>query len=479
MEKLYQWIRRQQEEGSRVTTVDILNYIQFEAVSGLKINLGKSELVPVGVVHNIDLLLNVLGCKQGSLPMKYLGLPLGANFKDKTIWNSILEKMERKLAGWKHLCLSKGGRVTLIKSTLSNLPTYFLSLFPIPASVANRIEKLQWNFLWGGFGDEPKIHLVKWATVCAPISSGGLGIRKIRLFNIALLGKQLWRFGIEMDALWRQVIELKYGCLWGDSVPDLSMVLTVLVYGRVSIRDDLLSLAIFYMILVMGPGNKEASVAELMKSPNGVLFWDVSFFRGMHVRELEALSSFMETIYAGPTIFGFPWKSIWKQKIPSRVAFFVWSAALGKCLTIDNLRKRKNELDYCGEEPSMSPRVPVQHQYSQTVTNFMNSGFPISSGSSCPTTAVQGIRSEHCDQQSKNSVFSNALSSPVRQSLQHYHITRGGYCPNGGLPLGNGARNNEPTIINNQSRDSSALNLSSNDSAMDMHADSPAHEFIY
>ena len=73
--------------------------IWFEAVSWLKINLGKSELVPVGVVHNINLLLNVLGCKQGSLPMKYLGLPLGANFKEKTIWNPILEKMERKLAG--------------------------------------------------------------------------------------------------------------------------------------------------------------------------------------------------------------------------------------------------------------------------------------------------------------------------------------------------------------------------------------------
>ena len=44
----------------------------------------------------------------------------------------------------------------------------------------------------------------------------------------------------------------------------------------------------------------------------------------------------------------FPWKSIWKQKIPSRVAFFVWTAALGKCLTIDNLRKRKVWiLDWC------------------------------------------------------------------------------------------------------------------------------------
>ena len=73
--------------------------IWFEAVSGLKVNLGKSELVVVGAVPNMDLLVAVLGCKQGSLPMKYLGLPLGAKFKDKSIWNPILEKMERKLLG--------------------------------------------------------------------------------------------------------------------------------------------------------------------------------------------------------------------------------------------------------------------------------------------------------------------------------------------------------------------------------------------
>ena len=130
-------------------------------VFGLKINLGKSELVPVGVVHNFVLLLNVLGYRQGTLPMKYLGLPLGVKFKDKTIWNPILEKIEWRLAGWKCLYFSKGGRVSLIKSTLFNLPTYFVSLFPILAAMANRIEKLQQNFLWGGISDEPKFHLVK------------------------------------------------------------------------------------------------------------------------------------------------------------------------------------------------------------------------------------------------------------------------------------------------------------------------------
>ncbi len=124
-------------------------------------NLGKSELVPVGDVPFIEDLAGMLGCKTSCLPMNYLGLPLGAKFKTKSIWNGVLEKMEKRLAGWKRLYLSKGGRLTLIRSTLSNIPTYFLSLFPISAALAHRMEKMQWDFLWGSMGDEFKFHLVK------------------------------------------------------------------------------------------------------------------------------------------------------------------------------------------------------------------------------------------------------------------------------------------------------------------------------
>lgn len=99
----------------------------FEVISSLKINLGKSELVPVGKVSNMDSLVDISGCDMGSLPMKYLGVPLGAGFKEKAIWNPILEKANKRLAGWKRLYLSKGGRVTLIKSNLSRIPTYLLS----------------------------------------------------------------------------------------------------------------------------------------------------------------------------------------------------------------------------------------------------------------------------------------------------------------------------------------------------------------
>ena len=190
-------------------------FVWFQASSGLKINLGKFELVPVGSVPDVEELAVVLGCKVGTLPMSYLGLPLGSSFKDKTIWNGIVEKLETRLAGWKRMYLSKGGRVTLIKSTLSNIPTYYLSLFPIPVGVAHRIEKIQRDFLWGGLGEDFKYHLVSWDRVCTPLCYGGLGIRKLLLYNQALLGKWIWRYAREKEALWRKIVDLKYGGWWG------------------------------------------------------------------------------------------------------------------------------------------------------------------------------------------------------------------------------------------------------------------------
>ena len=77
-----------------------LLFTWFEAISGLKINLSKSEVDPVGQVPDIKLLANIMGCNITYLSMSYLELPLGAKFKSKQIWDPILEKMERKLAGW-------------------------------------------------------------------------------------------------------------------------------------------------------------------------------------------------------------------------------------------------------------------------------------------------------------------------------------------------------------------------------------------
>ena len=136
-------------------------------------------------------LANILQCRVGNLPMTYLGMPLGSSYKTPTIWNPILERMEKKLSGWKRLYLSKRGRLTLLKSTLSSLPTYYLSLFTIPKAVAIRLEHIQRNFLWGSSVECFKYPLVTWEKVCLSREFGGLGIRKLVPSNQALLGKWL------------------------------------------------------------------------------------------------------------------------------------------------------------------------------------------------------------------------------------------------------------------------------------------------
>ena len=80
--------------------IDVLYGIlaRFEVVLGLKINLGKLEWVPIGDVPNMEELVEMLGCRQSFLPLKYLSLLLGATYKEKLIWNPVLEKMERHLA---------------------------------------------------------------------------------------------------------------------------------------------------------------------------------------------------------------------------------------------------------------------------------------------------------------------------------------------------------------------------------------------
>lgn len=59
----------------------------FEAVLGLKINFGKSEMALVGDVHDIEDLASVLRCKISTFPLKYLGLPLREMFKFMEMWN--------------------------------------------------------------------------------------------------------------------------------------------------------------------------------------------------------------------------------------------------------------------------------------------------------------------------------------------------------------------------------------------------------
>ncbi|RVW15364.1 LINE-1 reverse transcriptase-like [Vitis vinifera] len=183
----------------------------FEAISGLRINLDKSEILPVGRVENLENLALEAGCKVGRLPSSYLGIPLGANHKSVAVWDGVEERFRKRLTLWKRQFISKGGRITLIRSTLSSMPIYLMSLLRMPRVVSLRLEKIQRDFLWGGGALERKPHLVNWDTVCMDKRKGGLGVRRLSILNRALLCKWNWRFAIERENFWRHVISRKFG----------------------------------------------------------------------------------------------------------------------------------------------------------------------------------------------------------------------------------------------------------------------------
>ena len=87
-----------------------------EIISSLRINLDKSEILPVGRVENLKLLALEVGCKVGKLPTSYLGIPLGANHKSVAVWDGVEERFRKRLTMWKRQFISKGGRITLFKA---------------------------------------------------------------------------------------------------------------------------------------------------------------------------------------------------------------------------------------------------------------------------------------------------------------------------------------------------------------------------
>uniref|UniRef100_A0A0V0HSZ9 Putative ovule protein n=1 Tax=Solanum chacoense TaxID=4108 RepID=A0A0V0HSZ9_SOLCH len=165
----------------------------FEASSGLKVNWGKSNLFPIKEVTNILNLADILGCKVENMPTVYLDMPLENEHKSIQIWDGIVEKTERRLARWKAQYLSMGGRHTLINSVLDSLPTYVMSLFPLPPKVLKKLDKLRRDFLWHGCKEIKGYNLVKWEITLKSKDKGGMGIRDLRKQNNSLLMKWLWR----------------------------------------------------------------------------------------------------------------------------------------------------------------------------------------------------------------------------------------------------------------------------------------------
>jgi hypothetical protein len=129
----------------------------------------------------------------------------------KATFNFIKDRIWRKINSWSSKCLSKAGREVLIKLVLQAIPSYVMSIFLIPDSLIDEIEKMMNSFWWGHGGSNHRgIHWMSWEKLSVHKNSGGMGFKDLTAFNLAMLGKQGWKIQSQPDSLVSRLFKARY-----------------------------------------------------------------------------------------------------------------------------------------------------------------------------------------------------------------------------------------------------------------------------
>ncbi|XP_026379379.1 uncharacterized protein LOC113274095 [Papaver somniferum] len=196
-----------------------------------------------------------------------------------------------------------------------------MSLFEMPSSVINKLEKIMRDFLWNDNKGKRKIHPIKWRALCRKKKYGGLGIKNLKMTNQSLLSKWSWRYANEDDVLWKKIVDEKYGVgdvFWTSKMPKC-------IYGRSVWRAIMKSNCIFLKYV-------------RFKVNNGSLF-------------------------------------IWSLKCPHKVGFFLWIIAHERLPTRDMMLRRRIDVPvnclFCSATET-TPHLLLHCEFTRKVWDFLS-----------------------------------------------------------------------------------------------------------
>ncbi|XP_074298037.1 uncharacterized protein LOC141628842 [Silene latifolia] len=197
----------------------------FFGSSGLKMNNGKSNIYSNGVSDEImKSIEDASGVKRGGIPFRYLGVKIEPKRLGILDCQCLVDKVTERIArlGAKHLYYA--GRLTLIKSVLSTLHNYWARIFILPKTVINSIDALFRALLWHGQEQKHSPALVSWNQICKPRRKGGLGLKLLHQWNVAMVGKYVWWVEQKTDHLWVKWVHSIYikNINWRDYEPTLT-----------------------------------------------------------------------------------------------------------------------------------------------------------------------------------------------------------------------------------------------------------------
>nr|GEV14313.1 RNA-directed DNA polymerase, eukaryota [Tanacetum cinerariifolium] len=140
----------------------------FFLASGIKINLHKSKLMGINIPQeDVSMAANSTGCTTLTVPFNYLGVKVGVFSSRSCSWEDVLSKITARLSKWKLKTLFIGGRLTFLKSVLTSLPLYQMSVYKVPIGVLNRMESMHRNFFNGVDNNDRKLTMIGWKKILA------------------------------------------------------------------------------------------------------------------------------------------------------------------------------------------------------------------------------------------------------------------------------------------------------------------------
>lgn len=200
-------------QANQTTCRSIMEVLEdFCIMSGQTVSLAKSKMyvssnIPRDKARNLS---NCCGIPLTNNLGKYLGVPLLHHRANKDHFKNIIERVQSRLAGWKSNTLMLAGRATLIQASSATIPNYMMQTMHFPTNVCDKLDRINRNFLWGDTEEKKKIHLVNWHSVCKSKDKGGLGLRKAKTQNLALLMKLGWKLINSDESLWVRILKDKY-----------------------------------------------------------------------------------------------------------------------------------------------------------------------------------------------------------------------------------------------------------------------------
>lgn len=364
----------------------------FEQISGMRINFHKSEFIPINLDQNeTHRAAHIIGCPVGAFPIKYLGVPLHYEKIKRVDIQPLVDKILKRIAGWRGKLLSHAAKLVLIKTCLASIPVYLLSFIKFPKWAIKILSSHMANCMWDDNEGNHKWHLANWESISMCKEFGGLGVPNLRDLNICLLGSWLKRYGLNEGKLWKQIIDSKYNTdkpniFYSSTIGTSQFFKSLMWAARVAKMG-------FKWKIGDGKNVKFWEDNWLGSSSLAIQFWDIYTIvneQGKTVQELwdgnELRCTFRRTVtqtqlhlwdeivqlastisyngeqdemiwtfnsngqYSSQSLYKIVnfrgikpvfRSAIWAIPIPPRVHFFLWLLTQNKVLTRDNVSKRK------------------------------------------------------------------------------------------------------------------------------------------